>query len=166
MTTTPPTTPTSLEKLQGVVAQDIAIETQAVTLILEIPGLITAAKGSANPDAALDALATQLDTAGKSLQAALTGSGSTLTITSANIPDATVGAGYTGGVAFTGGELPVTFSLTGLPADLIADSAGNISGTATAAPGTYRVSVVASDSGSPPQTVTGMLFINVVAMAT
>lgn len=161
MTTTGPTTSASLAALQQAVASDIAIETQAVTLILEIPGLLTAARNSSNPDAALDALTAQLDTAGSTLQGALGGSGQELAISTTSLADATVGAAYTASVATSGGESPVTLSLGGLPTGLVADTAGNITGAATAAPGTYSVSVSASDAGG--QAASATLPINVVA---
>jgi hypothetical protein len=155
MSTPGNTAPTSLEKLQAAVASDITIETQAVTLILEIPALIAAAQGSENPNAALDALTASLTTAGTTLQTAIGGSGSAeLLFSTPVLPQATVGASYTGSVLATGGESPVTVTVTGLPAGLSADASGNITGTVTAAAGDYTLLATATDAGTPPQTAT------------
>ncbi|MBZ5584904.1 MAG: putative Ig domain-containing protein [Acidobacteriia bacterium] len=76
----------------------------------------------------------------------------TLTITTATLPNATVGAPYSALVAATGGALPYTWSATGLPAALAINAAtGQITGTATVpqlSPGNAIVTV--KDSASPP----------------
>lgn len=78
-----------------------------------------------------------------------------LSITTATLPNGTVGAAYNATVAAEGGIQPYNWSATGLPAGLsINPSTGQITGTPTAA-GTSTVNVTVADSGTPtPQSAT------------
>jgi hypothetical protein len=72
-----------------------------------------------------------------------------LTITTASLPDATVGAAYNATVNASGGATPYTWSATGLPTGLsINGSTGQISGTPTTT-GVSTVNVTVTDSSSP-----------------
>jgi len=73
---------------------------------------------------------------------ALTVSPAPLTITTTSLPNAIVGEAYSAGFSATGGVLPYTWSLGGLPAGLSGSSSGAISGTPTAvAPATVTATV-------------------------
>ena len=72
-----------------------------------------------------------------------------VTITSASLPNGSVGALYNGTVVAAGGVTPYTWSATGLPAPLtINSSTGVISGTPTAG-GAITFTATATDSSSP-----------------
>ena len=83
-----------------------------------------------------------------------------LVITTTSLPDGTVNSAYSATLHSTGGTAPVTWSLSqgSLPAGLTLSSAGNISGTPTAA-GQSNVTVSATDSSTPTQTQTQALSI-------
>jgi len=92
---------------------------------------------------------------------------STLAITTTALPQGTVGTAYSSTLQSSGGNLPVTWALAAgsatLPTGLSLSSAGVISGTPTTA-GTYPITVQATDA--TPASVTQVLSINVVALAT
>ena len=85
-------------------------------------------------------------------------------ITTAALPNATVGTPYTATVATTGGTAPVTVTITNLPAGLTATGA-TITGTPTTA-GTATVTIAATDSANPAFTATANLNITVAAKPT
>ncbi len=68
-----------------------------------------------------------------------------LSITTASLSNASVGAAYSATVAATGGTSPYTFSATGLPAGLSIAASGAISGTPTTA-GAATVAISVKDS--------------------
>ncbi len=74
----------------------------------------------------------------------------TLAITTATLPNATIGAAYSQTIAATGGAGPITFSVTSsaLPTGLTLSSAGVLSGTTTAS-GTFTFTVTTTDSSCP-----------------
>jgi len=88
-----------------------------------------------------------------------------LVISTTSLADAVVGTPYTASIATTGGTGNVTLDVTGLPAGLVSDASGNITGTATGAPGPSTVSVSATDSATPPVNVTSTLTLTVDAAA-
>jgi hypothetical protein len=77
----------------------------------------------------------------------------TLTITTTSLPSGQVGVAYSASITATGGTTPYTFTVTGLPPGLTANSSGQIAGTPTTA-GTYTVTATVTDSSSPQQTTT------------
>lgn len=88
----------------------------------------------------------------------------TLVITTATMNDGVVGAAYSQTVAATGGTGGRTFSISAgsLPAGLaIAASTGVISGTPTGAASTANFTVQVVDSGTPQQTDTQALTIDI-----
>jgi large repetitive protein len=89
---------------------------------------------------------------------------SPLTITTASLPNGTVGAAYTGALAATGGVAPYTWSIaSGLPAGLTLNaSTGAITGTPTAA-ATSNFTVKVTDSANT--TATKALGIVIAAAA-
>ncbi len=70
-----------------------------------------------------------------------------LTITTASLPNGTVGAAYTATLAAAGGVPPYTWSATGLPPGVSVSTAGALSGTPTTA-GAYTISATGTDSAS------------------
>lgn len=92
-----------------------------------------------------------------------------LAISTATLPNASLGVAYSQALASTGGQSPITWTLkagSGLPAGLVLSSAGTISGTPTAG-GTTSFTVVATDGGSPSvRTAEKALSITVVAPPT
>jgi hypothetical protein len=68
-----------------------------------------------------------------------------ITITTTSLAVATVGTAYSATLAATGGIPPLTWSATGLPANLVISPGGAISGT-PAAPGSSTVTVTVKDS--------------------
>jgi len=77
----------------------------------------------------------------------------TLTITTTSLPSGQVGVAYSASITATGGTTPYTFTITGLPPGLTANSSGQITGAPTTA-GTYTVTATVTDSSSPQQTTT------------
>jgi hypothetical protein len=71
-----------------------------------------------------------------------------LQITTASLPNGTIGASYSASVSASGGVPPYTFSASGLPPGVSMSSGGAISGTipATTAPGTFAVTATVTDS--------------------
>ena len=67
---------------------------------------------------------------------------------------------YSAIVTASGGTGTKSYKATGLPAGLMMDAAGTISGTPTT-PGTSTVTVTVTDSGSPAQTVTATYTITI-----
>ena len=67
-----------------------------------------------------------------------------LTITTASLPDGTVNSLYSATLKATGGVIPYSWSVSGLPAGLTATSDGAINGTPTA-PGKFTVSATVTD---------------------
>ncbi|MCC6363672.1 MAG: putative Ig domain-containing protein [Bryobacterales bacterium] len=89
------------------------------------------------------------------------GTPSQLTISTAALPNGTVGTAYSAPpLAATGGTPPYTWTATGLPAGLSLSTTGNLSGTPTAA-GTFSVTVQVTDSAS--QSITKALSITITA---
>jgi hypothetical protein len=91
-----------------------------------------------------------------------------LTMTSKALPDGTAGAAYRGQLVATGGTLPLSWAVTSgaLPLGLTLNSAtGVISGTPTAAAGTYSFGVEVLDSSAPQETYTQQLSITIEASA-
>jgi hypothetical protein len=70
-----------------------------------------------------------------------------LTITTTSLPNGDVGQPYSFQLAATGGLPPYTWAGTGIPAGLTISAAGLISGTPTAAAGTYSITVTDTDQG-------------------
>jgi hypothetical protein len=80
-------------------------------------------------------------------------------ITTASLPNGTVGQSYSGSVAATGGTTPYTWSATGLPAGLSLDSSsGAISGIPTAS-GTSTVTVTVTDANGLTDSATLSLMV-------
>jgi len=81
---------------------------------------------------------------------------SALTLTLSTLPGATVGVPYTATIGVSGGTAPYSCLQTGgtLPAGLTLSASCIVSGTPTTA-GTSTVTVKATDSSSPAETVTG-----------
>ena len=73
-------------------------------------------------------------------------------ITLEAIPDATVGAAYTRGLVANGGQMPYTFTASGLPAGVSLSSEGLLTGTPTT-PGTFIVNVTVLDQGGCGRTL-------------
>ncbi len=69
-----------------------------------------------------------------------------LVITTASLPNGTVGTAYSASVGATGGTTPLAFSATGLPDGLSISAAGAITGTPTA-PGAANIVVTVKDKG-------------------
>jgi hypothetical protein len=69
-----------------------------------------------------------------------------LIITTATLPNGTVGTSYSASIAATGGTAPLTFSATGLPDGLSISAAGAITGTPTT-PGAATIVVTVKDKG-------------------
>ena len=90
-----------------------------------------------------------------------------LAVTTASLPDGTVGSPYSQTLAAAGGTVPYTWSLVpgagSLPPGLTLDPAtGVISGT-PAGVGTSRFTVQVTDSGNPPMSATEPLSITVAS---
>ncbi|MDE1163385.1 MAG: putative Ig domain-containing protein [Acidobacteriaceae bacterium] len=87
-----------------------------------------------------------------------------LAITTASLPDGSVKNAYSQQLTSTGGQAPVTWSLTSgtLPAGLTLSPAGLISGTPTAAVASTPLTFKATDAYSPAQTATVNLTLNIV----
>jgi len=86
-----------------------------------------------------------------------------ITTTALNPSTATVGVGYSAqqAVAATGGQMPYSWSASGLPNGMgINSSSGVVSGTPTTA-GTFNFTVTVRDSSSPQQTASKVLVITV-----
>ena len=85
-----------------------------------------------------------------------------LSITTASLPDGTVGAVYNFSLAATGGVTPYQWSATGLPGGLsLNSSTGQISGTPAAA-GASSVTITVTDSSSPtPQSASKTLSLTI-----
>jgi hypothetical protein len=84
------------------------------------------------------------------------GPAANLTITSASLPQGTVGAPYSFQPLTSGGTLPFVWTITGLPRSFTYDAtSGLISGTGSS--GTYTVAISVSDSGSPQESASTTL---------
>ena len=92
---------------------------------------------------AVSLVATSTVSASKTLS--ITIAPAALTVTTAQLGNATAGAAYSATVAVSGGVAPYTFSATGLPSGLSISSSGAISGTTTAV-GTASVAITITDS--------------------
>ena len=92
---------------------------------------------------------------------------SALSLTMSTLPGAVVGTPYTATIGVTGGTAPYSCIQTGgvLPGGLTLASNCVVSGTPTAA-GTFDMTVKASDSSSPAETITGPESITVTAAGT
>jgi hypothetical protein len=76
-----------------------------------------------------------------------------LSITSTSLPGGTVGVPVSGSVSAAGGVPPYQWSAAGLPAGVSLSAGGVLSGTPTA-PGTFSVSLTATDSKGAPASKT------------
>ncbi len=88
----------------------------------------------------------------------------TLTVSSAGLPGGRVGATYTATLGARGGTAPYSWSLAGgtLPAGLSLNaSTGVISGTPTAVVSASELTFAVSDAGSPTQTASATLSLNI-----
>jgi len=86
-----------------------------------------------------------------------------LTITTASLPSGSAYILYTAFIAVTGGTAALTFSATGLPANLtIAPSTGVIAGVPAASGTSSNVVVTVTDSGTPAQTATATFSITIL----
>jgi hypothetical protein len=87
-----------------------------------------------------------------------------LNITTAALPNATIGVAYSQTVAATGGSGALTFTISAgsLPAGLSMNAAGAITGTPTSAATTQTFTVRVADGSSPQQVDTQSLTIMVV----
>lgn len=85
----------------------------------------------------------------------LTVSGGPLTITTSSLSAGAVGSTYAATLAVTGGIGPYKWTLASgaLPAGIVLDNAGNLSGTPTAS-GTFSFTIGVQDSSTPVQTTT------------
>jgi hypothetical protein len=86
-------------------------------------------------------------------------------ISTGSLPEGKLNLDYSATMAATGGTSPLTWSATGLPANLLMNTAGTINGK-PAAVGVSSVVISVADSSTPPQTATKTLSLNVVAGAT
>jgi hypothetical protein len=87
----------------------------------------------------------------------------TVTITTASLPNGTVGAVYSLALAATGGQTPYTWSVSSgaLPAGLSLSSSGTISGKPTAVASGTAVTFTVKDFESPAQTASVALTISI-----
>ena len=83
---------------------------------------------------------------------ALTVSPAALSITTTSLPNGVVGVVYSAGFSATGGVTPYTWSLSGLPAGLSANSSGAISGTPTAMTSATVAATVTDSRGTKANT--------------
>ena len=83
-----------------------------------------------------------------SASSSVTITGAPLQITTASLPNGTVGGGYSASVSASGGTPPYTFSAGGLPSGVSISPGGAISGTipATTPPGNFEVTATVTDS--------------------
>ncbi len=89
-----------------------------------------------------------------------------LQITSAVLPNAVAGSGYSTNLTATGGKRPYTWGATSpLAPGLTLNSNGAISGTTTT-PGTYKFSVSLQDKSSPPLQTSGTISVTVTSSST
>jgi hypothetical protein len=89
-----------------------------------------------------------------------------LTITTATLPNGTVGTSYTATtLAATGGTPPYSWSASGLPSGLSMSSAGVISGTPAAA-GSFSVSVQVTDAAKATATKAFTITVTVLTITT
>ncbi len=87
--------------------------------------------------------------------------GGALSITTINLPDATVGQEYNHFITVSGGAVPYTFYYTGnLPGGLDLYEDGPISGVPTTA-GQFTFTIEVNDSSTPAQSATGTIKITV-----
>jgi hypothetical protein len=90
-----------------------------------------------------------------------------LTITTATLPNGSVGTAYSQTLAAAGGTGTITWSISAgaLPTGLTLSAAGSLTGTPTAA-GTFNFTLQVADSGSPARTATAPFTITVTAALT
>ena len=90
-----------------------------------------------------------------------------LSITTASLPAGTVGQAYSNALAASGGTAPYTWTVSSgtLPTGLTLTSAGQISGTPSAA-ATFTFTVQVADGGAPQQIASKQLSITVAAAPT
>lgn len=101
-------------------------------------------------------------TASAALTLTVIAPGSTLAVTTANLPNGVVGAAYSQPLAASGGTAPYTWSVAAgaLPPGLTLSTAGLISGTPTTA-GAFAFTVQVADASTPQQTAQASLSITV-----
>jgi hypothetical protein len=128
-----------------------------------ITGTPTASGTSSFTVTVTDSTATTHLTATADLSIVITASGG---ITTASLPNGTVGTSYSATVAVTGGTPPYSWSITtgALPPGLtLGSSTGTVSGTPTTA-GAYTFTVSATDSTTPvPETASEPFSITIAA---
>lgn len=107
---------------------------------------------------------TAQQSASASLSLTVTAAGSTLTISTAALPDGTVGIAYTQQLQATGGTSPYIFTVAAgaLPAGLSLSTAGALTGTPTTAGG-YSFTVEVTDASMPLQSSQKSLSLNINA---
>lgn len=137
--------PVSIRELEMAIKDQLTSITARVTAL---GPLITAygAASAANAETDLQQPIDDLSTAVGALESQVK-----LTVTVAtSLPDATVGAPYTGSLSPAGGVPPYNLTISGLPTGLTADSSGNITGSVdlSVGPGTISLTVSGSDSAS------------------
>lgn len=146
-----------LTDLQAAISGEDTVIGQAIATLDTIPGLITAAQGSDDPDSALEALVADIKTHTANLTAAQAAASAAEQPPPAPVPLAVsptsvtlaVGVASTAPLTISGGTAPYTFS--GLPGGVTTDANNDLVADATTTAGTSTVTV--SDSATPPNTV-------------
>jgi hypothetical protein len=80
-----------------------------------------------------------------------------LEITAVTLPAYTAGTVYSASLTATGGTVPVTWRVAGLPAGVSASDSGVISGTPTVNAGVLSLTAIATDSSVPAQVTVAVL---------
>ena len=90
--------------------------------------------------------------------------GSPLQITTTSLPPGTLGQTYSASVSASGGTAPYSFSAASgsLPGGVSLDASGNLSGQPSV-PGTFSLSIRATDSSIPAQNTTASFSVTVAA---
>src|SRR5262249_18126502 len=124
--------------------------------------------GTPTKDGAFTINVTATDSASGTVSAAfpITIAPAKLTLTATPLPEGGVGAGYSAwwAPAAAGGVSPYTWTVTGLPSDLTASSAGGISGTPSTT-GTFPLSVTVKDNTGATASATFTLKIAAAPLA-
>ena len=131
-----------------------------------ISGLPTAAVSNAAISFSVTDTGTPAQTQSVTLSLTVASSIAPLSISTASLPNGTVGANYAATLAVSGGTAPYTWRITSgaLPAGLtLAAATGVISGTPTAAVAGASITFSVTDSGTPAQTQSVALPLTVAA---